>query len=93
MNDVGRSPRLDDGRDALILEPRPTEGAYVVLAGVVTVGNLVGLELRQMPSVAEVLIAAGAILLLAIGLVVIRAMAGKPIANGIQHPNADRNAL
>lgn len=66
---------------------------YVVLAGVVTVGNLVGLELRQMPSVADVLLAAGAILLLAIGFVVIRAMGSAPIGNGIEHPGTGRNTL
>jgi hypothetical protein len=49
---------------------------YTVLAGVVTIGPLVGLELRQVPSVAEVLFAGGVVLLLAIGLVVIRAMSG-----------------
>ena len=58
---------------------------YVVLAGVVTVGNFVGLELHQMPPAANGLLATGALLLLSVGLVTIKAVAA-PTANGIQRP-------
>ena len=58
---------------------------YVVVAGVVTVGNLVGLELHQMPSAANGLLAAGALLLLSVWLMTIKAVAA-PTANGIHRP-------
>jgi hypothetical protein len=58
---------------------------YAVLAGVVAVGNVVGIELRRVPSVASGLLVLGALLLLAIGLAVIRAIARAAIANGAQH--------
>ena len=55
---------------------------FVVVVGVVTVGNLVGLELHQMPSAANGLLAAGALLLLSVWLMTIKAVAAHT-ANGI----------
>jgi hypothetical protein len=49
---------------------------YVVLVGVVTVENVVGLDLLQMSSAARFVLATGALLSLAIGLVAITAVAG-----------------
>ena len=58
---------------------------YVVVAGVVTVGNLVGLELHQMPSAANGLLATSTFLLLSVWLMTIKAVAA-PTANGIHRP-------
>jgi hypothetical protein len=59
---------------------------YVVLGGVVAVGNVVGLGLRQVSAATAVLFAVGALLLLATGLLAARGVARAPIANGIRHP-------
>jgi hypothetical protein len=60
---------------------------YVVVAGVVTVGNVNGLEPGQAPATAVVLVGLGALVLLATGVLVLSALARTPNANGIQHPS------
>lgn len=59
---------------------------YVVLAGVVTVGNVIGLGLRELPAATLVLCAVGTVLLLAAGILALSAVGRGPIADGIQHP-------
>jgi hypothetical protein len=51
---------------------------YVMVAGVVAVGNIVGLELRQAPAAAVGLFATGAMSLLVAGLLAISAVIGGP---------------
>jgi hypothetical protein len=58
---------------------------YVVLAGVVAVGNFIGLELHKVPVATAVLFVVGALLLLAPGILTLSAVASRPMANGVQH--------
>ena len=51
---------------------------YVVLAGVVAVGNIVGLELSQVPTAAVALFGLGSLLLLATGALAVSAMVRHP---------------
>jgi hypothetical protein len=58
---------------------------YVAIAGVVAVGNIAGLELRQLPFAADALVALGAFSLLATAALALVAVARAPASSGIQH--------
>jgi hypothetical protein len=59
---------------------------YVVVAAVVTVGNVNGFEPRQAPATAVALFGLGALVLLAIGVLGLNALTRSPNTSGIQHP-------
>jgi hypothetical protein len=58
---------------------------YVAIAAVVAVGNIVGLELREMPAAAHALAALGAFSLLATVALAVVGVARAPTAHGIHH--------
>jgi len=58
---------------------------YVLLAGVVAVGNITGVELRQMPVAVEALTALAALSILASGALAVFSVAGTSGARGLEH--------
>ena len=60
-------------------------GAYALVAGVVAVGNLSGVEFERLPPAAVVVLSLAAFLLLAVAIFVLRAVARGPVAKGVEH--------
>ena len=61
-------------------------GGYVVLAGVVALGNLAGLEPWRLPLSAVVVLSVGALSLIVVASYVLTAVAHAPTAHGLEHP-------
>jgi hypothetical protein len=58
---------------------------YVVLAGVVASANIAGLELRQMPIVADTLLGLGALAIVSTGALALLGVARAASARGLEH--------
>jgi hypothetical protein len=58
---------------------------YIVLAGVVAAANIAGLELRQMPILADTLLGLGALAVLAAGALALLGVVRAPRARGLEH--------
>ena len=61
-------------------------GGYVVLAGVVALGNLAGLEPWRLPLSAVLVLSLGALSLIVVASYVLTAVAHTPTAHGLEHP-------